>query len=77
MYSCAMAIPLNLTLQGHEFIENAKNDIIWLLPKQAVNKVGNVSFSVWAGGLTEVVKQNLGLRQLTISSKGLRRRRSP
>ena len=56
-----IAIPLNLTWQGHEFIENAKNDKVWGQAKQAVSKIGDVSFSVWAGVLTEVVKQNLGL----------------
>lgn len=55
------AIPIRLTWSGHEFIDNAKNENIWSQTKEAVGKVGDVSFSVWASVLSSVVKNNLGI----------------
>lgn len=55
------AIPLSLTWAGHEFIANAKNENIWGQAKESIKKVGEVSFSVWASVLSEVVKNNLGI----------------
>ncbi|AMJ94871.1 hypothetical protein AVL56_11575 [Alteromonas stellipolaris] len=55
------AIPIRLTWMGHEFIENAKNENIWQQTKDAVHKIGDVSFSVWASVLAKVVEQNLGI----------------
>jgi len=55
------AIPIRLTWDGHEFIENASNENIWNQTKGAVAKVGDVSFSVWASVLSKVVLDNLGL----------------
>lgn len=53
------AIPTRLTWEGHEFIENAKSEKIWQQTKDAVNKIGDVSFSVWASVLAKIVEQNL------------------
>ena len=53
------SLPQNLTWQGHEFIDNAKNENVWLQTKQAVSKMGDVSFSVWANVLSQVVINNL------------------
>lgn len=55
------AIPIRLTWSGHEFIENAKNDDIWSQTKDAVGKIGDVSFSVWASVLSNIVLKNLGV----------------
>jgi len=55
------SIPQNLTWHGHEFIENAKNDNVWSQTKQAVSKMGDVSFSVWANVLSQVVINNLNI----------------
>ena len=62
--SCSLspeAMPLRLTWNGHEFIENAQNEKVWAETKQAVSKLGDVSFTVWASVLSKVVMENLGL----------------
>jgi hypothetical protein len=55
------AIPIRLTWSGHEFIENAQNEGVWSQAKAAVNKLGDVSFSVWASVIAKIVEQNLGI----------------
>lgn len=55
------AIPIRLTWSGHEFIGNSRNEDIWRQAKDAVHKIGDVSFSVWASVLANVVSKNLGL----------------
>jgi hypothetical protein len=55
------ARPIRLTWAGYEFIDNAKNDEIWGQAKQVVSKVGEVSFSVWASVISQVVLKNLNL----------------
>ncbi len=55
------ALPVRLTWFGHEFLDSAKNENIWNQANQVISKAGDVSFSVWSGVLTQVVKQNLGL----------------
>lgn len=55
------AIPVRLTWQGHEFIDNAANEKVWGQAKGAVGKLGEVSFSVWASVLSSLVMQNLGI----------------
>jgi hypothetical protein len=55
------ARPIRLTWEGHEFIDNATNEKVWGQAKGAVGKLGDVSFSVWASVLSQVVMQNLGI----------------
>ena len=55
------AIPIRLTWSGHEFIENAQNEKVWSQAKEAVAKVGDVSFSVWGTVLSQIVLRNLGM----------------
>lgn len=55
------AHPIRLKWEGHEFIENAQNEKEWNQTKEAVGKLGDVSFSVWASVLSQVVMQNLGI----------------
>lgn len=55
------AMPIRLTWDGHEFIENAQNEKVWSETKNAVSKLGDVSFTVWANVLSKVVLHNLGL----------------
>jgi len=55
------AIPIRLTWDGHEFIENASNDNIWNQTKGAISKLGDVSFAVWTSVLSKVVLDNLGV----------------
>jgi hypothetical protein len=59
--SSPSAIPVRLTWDGHEFIENAQNENIWGQAKETISKVGNVSFSVWSSVLSQIVIRNLGL----------------
>ncbi len=47
--------PERLTWEGHEFIENARDENIWGQAKAAVDKIGDVSFSVWGSVLSQVV----------------------
>lgn len=56
------AIPVRLTWYGHEFIENAANEKIWSEAKQAINKVGDVSFSIWASVISNIVMHSLGIK---------------
>lgn len=53
-------MPTRLTWSGHEFVENAQNEQVWGQAKAAVSKLGDVSFSVWATVLSQVVIENLG-----------------
>ena len=53
--------PERLTWEGHEFIENASNDEIWGQAKTAVDKIGDVSFSVWGNVLSKIVLDNLSM----------------
>ena len=55
------AIPIRLTWEGHEFIEDATNDNVWRQTKETVGKIGDASFSVWASVLSQVVIQNLSI----------------
>lgn len=55
------ALPIRLTWQGHEFIENAQSEGVWGQTKEIVGKLGDVSFSVWANVLSQVVLRNLGI----------------
>ncbi len=55
------AVPINLRWDGHEFLNNAKNENVWSQAKEAVSKIGDASFSVWASVLSQVVSKNLGL----------------
>ncbi|ORU93108.1 MAG: hypothetical protein A6F70_04830 [Cycloclasticus sp. symbiont of Bathymodiolus heckerae] len=55
------ASPVRLKWDGHEFIDNATNEKVWSQAKGAVDKLGEVSFSVWASVLSQVVMQNLGI----------------
>jgi hypothetical protein len=53
--------PKCLTWNGHEFIQNAKDEKNWLQAKAALAKAGDVSFSIWASVLTSVITKNLGI----------------
>lgn len=55
------AILLNLTWQGHEFAASAQSPTIWSQAKDVMHKVGDGSFQVWQGVLTDVVKSSLGV----------------
>lgn len=51
-----------LTMEGHDFIGQAKNETIWKKAIAVINeKGGNVSITVMTQLLTSLVKQHLGL----------------
>ena len=54
------AILLNLTWQGHEFLENSRNPNIWEQAKSVIGKAGEGSFAVWQSVLTDLVKRSIG-----------------
>jgi hypothetical protein len=55
------ADPRRLTWAGYEFIDNAQDPKVWGQAKEAVDKLGAVSFSVWASVLATLVGKNLGI----------------
>ncbi len=55
-------IPKSITWQGHEFLENARNDTIWEKAKSiALEKVGGLTLSTLQPLLVKLTKQALGL----------------
>ena len=55
------ALPIRLTWEGHEFIENVRNENVWNQTKEIVGKLGDASFSVWTSVLSQVIIKNLGI----------------
>lgn len=52
----------NLTWEGHEFIDSARNDTTWKKAKQKLgSKIFSVSFDVFKDLLISLAKQELGL----------------
>jgi Hypothetical protein (DUF2513) len=59
--STPFALPIKLTWSGHEFLENSKDQNVWDQTKQAIDKLGGASFSIWTSVMTKIVMQNLGI----------------
>ena len=54
--------PINLTWQGHDFLDAARNKSVWQKAKKKVgDKVTSVSFDVLKSILVGIAKQELGL----------------
>lgn len=54
--------PIDLTWQGHEFLDNARNDEIWSKAKKLITETGGtVSFSVLKSVLTKLALSVVGL----------------
>jgi predicted transcriptional regulator len=53
-YSDGLCMVRNLTWKGHEFLENAKNDTIWIKTKEFIKEKGG---SVSLGVMTEILKK--------------------
>ena len=51
-------VPIRLTWEGHEFIDNASNSQTW---EKAKHAAGSVSFSVLSELLKEIAKTSVGL----------------
>ena len=53
----------NLTISGHEFLENIKSDNAWNKTKSIASKVGSYSLStikdISVGIISELIKRNL------------------
>jgi hypothetical protein len=52
---------LNLTWDGHEFLDAAREPKRWAQAKLLLHKAGGASFKVWTAVLTDLVKTNLGV----------------
>ena len=55
------AMFINLTWQGHEFLDSARENQIWNQAKDAIGKIGGASIPIWTALLTELIKKRLGL----------------
>lgn len=52
----------SLTWQGHEFLDNAKDENVWKDAKRMIGeKIESVSFTVLSAILVETVKRQIGL----------------
>ena len=50
-----------LTWAGHEFLDAARQNHIWNLAKDSINKVGGATIQIWIGVLTALIQKQLGL----------------
>lgn len=54
--------PIDLTWQGHEFLDNARNEEFWEKAKQTViDKSGTVSFDILKSVLSKMAMSAMGL----------------
>ena len=51
---------INLTWQGHEFLDSARENQIWNQAKDTIGKIGGASIQIWVMVLTEYIKKKLG-----------------
>ncbi len=56
------AIVTQLTWEGHEFLDSARENQIWNQAKDIINKIGGASIQIWIILLTEIIKRKLGLQ---------------
>ncbi|MFC2065679.1 DUF2513 domain-containing protein [Chloroflexota bacterium] len=56
---CAQII--NLTWQGHEFLDLARENHTWNTAKDTINKIGGASLQVLIAVLTGIINKQLGL----------------
>lgn len=52
---------VSLTWEGHEFLDSARDNQIWNLAKDSINKLGGASIQVWVIVLTGLIKKHLGI----------------
>ena len=50
-----------LTWAGHEFLDASRENHTWDQAKDAINKVGGASISIWLALLTQLIEKKLGL----------------
>ena len=53
------AIIVNLTWEGHEFLDSARENRIWNLTKDAISKLGGASIQIWTALLIAQAKKEL------------------
>jgi hypothetical protein len=53
------AIIVNLTWEGHEFLDSARENRIWNLTKDAIGKLGGASIQIWTALLIAQAKKEL------------------
>ena len=52
---------IRLTWAGHEFIDAARENIIWEQAKEKISQIGSATIPVWTAVLTEIIKKQLGI----------------
>lgn len=58
--SSPTALPLGLTWEGHEFVDNAQNENFWVQAKNKIKGIGGtVSLSILTNTLTNIIKEAL------------------
>jgi hypothetical protein len=55
------ALIKNMTWEGHEFLDAAREPKRWAEAKTVLHKAGGASFKIWTAVLTELVKKGLGI----------------
>lgn len=55
------ALIKNMTWEGHEFLDAAREPKRWAEAKNLLHKSGGASFKVWTVVLAELVKKSLGI----------------
>ena len=52
---------LNLTWNGHEFLDSSRNNHIWNQAKDSIAKIGGASIQIWIMVLAGYIKKELGI----------------
>jgi hypothetical protein len=55
------ALISSLTWAGHEFLDASRENKIWNLAKDSINKVGGATIQIWTAVLTSLIQKQLGL----------------
>lgn len=55
------ALIKNMTWEGHEFLDAAREPKRWAEARALLHQAGGASFKVWTAVLTELVKKSLGI----------------
>ena len=61
---------LNLTWNGHEFLDSARENTRWNQAKDKISKMGGASIEIWLALLIELGKKQLGLLDGRFDNQG-------
>jgi hypothetical protein len=54
-------LPLNITWNGYEFLDAARDDTRWKQAKDVISKMGGLAFEVLKAYLVKLMTENIGL----------------